>query len=710
MKSSPYGQSQNAYDAPFEQTYLLDDIIQTFNLSMPDDVLDKMLIGSLDDNVEFWDQEPWQLRKVDVENVKYFLGNQLDDKQFLRSDSKYIDNRLFSSIRAVLSYATGQLAKPAIVPSRSDDEYLKMARRLQQALYQHAADEYVDVKTRAAVTNLLLRKRGPMKLRYDPFAGLYGDVVTEVANPEDVIVDRFAPFMGNPRIIYHRIRCTVDELCAKFPSKQAQIYSAYSMKRGVYTQMSRMVTYFEAWFTYLDNKKLPKEGVAWFIPEHHIILDKMPNPNWIYTGNDGKDKQTNVLFAPPKPFIWFNYINLGHSYIDETSLFDQAKPQQDMLNTRGQQFNDNISYMNGRWVMSKAAVSEEDATKFINKGSKTILLVNGDDVGKAAQVMTPNQLPQSVYESIQDFRNEIDGIVGTPSVFKGSNPSSQDTLGRDMLLKQQAGMLQDDLVRAVQLGMEDYYQKLLQMMRVYYTDDYWFQVKGGDGKFDFIMLNGDNIDSNVKINVQIDSTLPLDKDSIRATAIQLAQMGRIDDLTLLEDIGLPDPEIRAERLERWQLDRYTYMQSIEQSMTNGDAEMDIDLLLDGKIPTERDDYNQDYINYFNHYVTLNKFQMLTPQQKQAIVQFLKIVQIKAAKSADLQLVSLNDAGIMDQPPLPPMPKKTENIKLQGDLSPQQTSQLSGVQAPPGQTQQTQQQPPQQSQAPQGTPPPGAPTQ
>src|SRR4029077_6496791 len=112
------------------------------------------------------------------------------------------------------------------------------------------------------------------------------------------------------------------------------------------------------------------------------------------------------------------------------------------------------------------------------------------------------------------------------------NPQNQDTLGRDQMLKTQAGMLQDDLVRCVQISMEMYYNKLLQMMRVYYTDDYWFQVKGGDGKFDFIMLNGDTIDSNVKIGVQVDSTLPLDKASIRATALELAKMQRIDQLTL----------------------------------------------------------------------------------------------------------------------------------------------------------------------------------
>src|SRR4029077_15373903 len=133
--------------------------------------------------------------------------------------------------------------------------------------------------------------------------GTYGDIVTEVCNPEDIIIDRHAKYGDNPNIIYHRIRCTIEELCAKFPKKATQIYQIFSIKQGRYTQTSRIVTYFEAWFTYMDDKRVPKEGVAWFLHDPApLILDKMPNPNWVYSGDDKKDKQPNVAATPPKPF------------------------------------------------------------------------------------------------------------------------------------------------------------------------------------------------------------------------------------------------------------------------------------------------------------------------------------------------------------------------------------------------------------------------
>lgn len=673
----PYAyNTEDAYETPFSETYLGSEAYEQFNVNMTDDVLDKMLIKSLDANVSYWNQKPWNLQQTDKENVNFLLGDQLDNREYFIGEDKGVDNQMFTAVRAILSYATGQVAIPEITPSRSDDQYVRMSRSIQKALYQHSADENSAEKFRIAVLNFITRKRGYLKQRFDPNKGVYGDIVTDVCNPEDVIIDRFAKYGEDPNIIYHRIRCTLEQLCARFPDKADKIRSAYQIKKGVYTQMTRMCTYFEGWFSYIDTKGKPAQGLAAFIPEYHLILKSMPNPNWIYDGDYMKQLQTNVMTRPPKPFINFNFINMGHSYIDETCLFEQAKPQQEMLNRRVNQFNRNVDLANGRWIASKKAFTEADANKFVNKGAKTVAVVDADDVSKAMIAITPNNVSQQVYQSIEDIRNEINVIMGTPQIFKGETPDDkQGTLGRDLLQKQQASMLQDDLVRSIMAGWKDYYEIKLQMMRTYYTDDYWFATKGGDGKFDFVMLNGDTIDSNVKIGIDVDNSLPLDKEAIRSMAMQLSEAGKIDPLTLLEDIGLPDPELRAERLMRFNIDGYTYMQSIEQSMENGDAEADIALLLQGKVPEERDDYNADYLNYYNDFITKNRFATLAQKQKQAIITFLKVVQLKAQRTAQLQTPPLNDAGIIDRPPIFPLPKRTENIRLNANLDPQDSHSL-----------------------------------
>lgn len=662
--SNPFTQQENVYDEAFTELYTGATDFQALDLDMSDGDLDKMLVSSLEADREHWNKLPWNLEDTDINNTAFLLGDQLNDKDFLKTDTKYVDNRLFSSVRAILSYVTGQLAKPDITPSRGDDIYLKGARDTGSALYQHALDDKVDHKVRAAVLNLVTRKRGYLKLRFDPNIGLNGDIVTEIVNPEDIIIDRYAGYLQNPAKIYHRIRCSVDELISRFPDKKEDILDAYSIRRGVYTQTSKMVTYFECWFTYSGDDGKPAEGVCWFIQEKHLILDKMKNPNWVYLKSAKKEKEANVMSIPPKPFVNFNYINTGHSFIDETCLVEQAKPLQIMLNKRLRQIGENADYVNGRWVYSKKAFSQEDARNLINKGARTLAGVDREDVSNSLVNVAPNQLGQWVENTVFDARNEIDGMMGTPSQFKGSQPDKQDTLGRDLMVKQQAGALQDDLVRSVSLAMEDYYKMLLQMMRVYYTDDYWFQTKGGDGKYEFILINGDKLDSNVKVSVQTDSTLPLDKASIRATAMTLWQTGNaIDYKTLMEDLGLPNPDIRAERYLKSMLDPTTYLKSIELEQIDNDAESDIQLLLMNKTPEERDDYDQSYFDYFNKFLSGNRFQKIQgddPKAAQRVTMFLVAVQHTMMQSLNLQESVAPPpaamAGIPGQDPnLPPQP-------------------------------------------------------
>lgn len=651
MNPTPFTQTEDVYKQAFTDLYVPDSEFEELSLNMSDGDLDKLLIQSLEADRDHWNKKPWQLQETDLTNTAFLLGDQVDDKDFLKNDTKIVDNRLFSSVRAILSYATGQLAKPDITPSKGDEIYLHGARNIGAAMYQHALDEQVDFKTRAAVMNLISRKRGYLKLRWNPNVGLNGDIVTEVCNPEDIIIDRYAGYLQNPAKIYHRLRCPIGELCARFPEKEAQIKEAYAIRRGVYSQTSKMVTYFECWFTYMEQGK-PKEGVCWFIHEKKLILDKMPNPNWVYLKSHKKEMEANVCSVPPKPFVAFNYINTGHSYVDETCLVEQAMPLQKALNKRLRQVSENADYVNGRWIADKDTFSQEDARNLINKGARTVAMVDMKKVAQPLQNIAPNQLGAWVENTVYDYRNEIDGMMGTPSQFKGSQPDAKDTLGRDLMIKQQAGALQDDLVRSIAMAMERYYTILLQMMRVYYTDDYWFQTKGGDGKYEFILINGDKLDTNVKVSVQTDSTLPLDKASIRATAMELWNAGNaIDYKTLMEDLGLPNPDVRAERYLTQNTDPVGYLADIKLTDINADAESDIQLLIMNKTPEERDNYDQPYLDYYNKFMASNRFQKLMgkdPKAAQRITMFLTAIQ-----HAMLQSLLLQES--MQPPVAPGMP-------------------------------------------------------
>lgn len=657
--------------------------VQLFDLDLDDDQLMRIVTNQLDDDISHWEKEPWLLSQTDKENIAYLIGIQKDGSVANpNTQTPYVDNRLFASVRATLAYVTGETAKPDLIPSKNEDKFLHMAQQMSMGLYQHAKDHGANAQFRIAVKNLISRKRGCIKLRFDEDYGPFGDILTENVDPADIVIGRFSKYKGNPERVYHRQKCSIQELASKFPDKKDEIFAYYGFKRGVYSQTSRVITYWECWFTYYDDDGQRCEGLCWFIPSSSIILGKMQNPNWIYKGSKKQQKIRNITDAPVKPFVWFNYWNTGRSFIDETCLFDQGRPLQDILNKRGRQIVENADYANPRILANGQLWDEGDANKFVNKNPKTIGLLNNmapeANINNAVMVIQPSQLPPFVFQDKLDARNELDTMMGTPAQFRGQTEGTKNpTLGQDLLIKNQAGALQDDLVEVVNHGWGDYYQYLLHMMNVYLSDDYFVMTKGKDGDYNHILLNSDNIDTNVRVTVTIDSTLPLDKQSQRATAIQLAQMQRIDDLSLFELLGMPDPEKLAERKLRWEIDRYTYMESIEQKLLSAQAEADITMIENGKKPEERDDYNEDYLNHWNLFITTNRFQQLPRPMQQKLIAYLHNVSNKAALTEGLKDSMLNPAGIIDRPPIFPIPKRTINYRMEGQMSPQDTAAIAG---------------------------------
>lgn len=697
-------QVPSSYSSPLHPKFQYDEETQLFDLGTDDDKLAKMVVNSFDANVSYWEKAPWLFTRTDKENINYLIGDQLDANKLLPFQTRYVDNRLHASVRAILAYATGQLAKPELLPSKTSDKYKIMARNMQAFLYQHAKDHNVNLEMRLALKNLITRKRGVLKLRFDEYYGAFGDICTENIDPSDIVVDRFSGFRQDPNIIYHRQKCTIEELCAKFPDKTNDIYEAFGLKRGIFTQLSRVVTYWEAWFSYWeDGTKC--QGLLWFLPKTSCILGKMKNPNWLYKGSDRNQKIINVTYAPPKPFIFLNYLNTGRSFLDETCLMDQAVPMQDILNKRGRQIVENADYANGRTLIDKRVMEQSDAQKFVNKHPRTIGMVDttnsGNDITKAVFQLQASQLPSYVMQDKMDARSEIDVMMGTPAQFGGVNTQTgkNPTLGQDLLVKNQAGALQDDLVGVVDQGYKDFYKLLLQMCTVYLDDDYWIMTKGYDGQHVMIQLHDENLDTNVRMTVTTDSTLPLDKQAQRATAMQLLQMNKIDELTAYEMLGLPDPEKIVERHIRSALDPYTYMQSLEQKLFNAEADADIALVTLGKTPEPRDDYSERYLGHWNLFLASPRFGRLKPEQQQRLTDFLRQVTDRAAMAESMHDSMLSPAGILDRFPLPPMPKR--DVRIYGNLDPQGSATMAGM-------------PPQQAvggpaPAPQAPPPASAPT-
>jgi len=312
-------------------------------------------------------------------------------------------------------------------------------------------------------------------------------------------------------------------------------------------------------------------------------------------------------------------------------LLDQAKPQQDLINKRGKQIWENAEKQYGKIVANKNVISESDLNKLLSRTGPSGVGVDTEDLERALREFKPNLLPDYVVETLYDARNEVNYLYGTSNILLGQQEPNAKTLGENMLIKQQGNVLQDDLAKMIDQAMTRYYRLLLHMMKVYYTEDHWFYIKGSDGKFDAVMLNSDNIDTNVKVRVQSSSTLPMDKAGMQETAMALAKIpGRIDNLSLYEALEWPDPEKVTERTTKEVNDPAAYLQDVTSELFDREANIDIELILAGREPSERDDYPQGYLEYMNKFVMSNRFAKLDTQSKQAILDFLKTAIVPSA--------------------------------------------------------------------------------
>lgn len=649
----------NAYTESLSNFYTPEEELALLDLSMPDDKLTMMLRTSLNSSRDHWNTAPWSLEDTDNKAMPYIFNQPNRPSLYQIPEEDYSDNRVFRGMRSIKAYVTSRMAMPDLSSSKTDEYSKRQAKLLALALYQHTIDEDVDEKLQAAFMNHFFRKRGFLKLRFDLLAGVDGDVVTENVPPEDIVIDQYATYKGNPLRIHQRVRCSLDQLCAEYPKKADQIYALFGIRQGRFTQLSREVTKIETWFTYMDKKGYPREGVSWWLNDPgYLVLDKQPNPNWIYTGDDAQDRQLNLLPRPPKPYVGMNYLNLGRSYIDETCVFEHAVPQQVLLDRRQKQWHKNIDYVNGRWVADKNKLSEGEATKMVNKGSRTIGMIDNKE-GRALNTIFDNiasaPLGPEVYQSIVDTRNEIDDLLGTNAIQKGSTPQGKDTLGRDLLQNQQATSLQDDYVRVVAKMMKLYYQIKLQLFKVNFTSDKIIQTKDKAGNDLIVTLSGGMIDANIKIGVQTDSIFPVNKAQKKQDAKDLYGTGKMDPLSAFEDMGYEDADVRAERAMRFATDPAGYLASIERGIDNNDAEEDIQAVIKGKEPIQRDEYDQEYLDYYNLFMTTNRYALLPDEQKQEVAAHLAIVQHIATTQLGLQQAMLDEAGMVIPPAAPAMP-------------------------------------------------------
>ncbi len=590
-----------------QQEGIVSDYGNVFDLTLKDSEIIALTNKMIADSESFWNG--LGLKEAREKNLRYWKGDQLKGLQFYNHNVRYVDNRIFPSTETIVATVCARMPYPEVFPDQNTQTSTIIAKDVSKALVAYTENNEVADTFQFALRHLLTDRIGWIKLRFDDSLGKNGEIVTEYVLPEDIVVDKEAKPGTNPRFLSQVLRGTVEDLIKKFPEKEQEILKKFGIIRGTKGQLGKFVAYKEVWFTYYDGDK-KQEAVCWRYDD--LIMGKMKNPNWNEGGNNEITK--NFLNHPLKPFIPLNYLNSGRYFIDDTSIIEQAIPLQDVLNKRGRQIIENADSANGGWVLSSKAITAENASELIGDPNEKVL-VNADDVRTAVARTGAPSLPSYVLEDKIDARNEIDNMFATNKVARGET-SGNRTLGQDQIQLAQDTGRQNQLMRAVEKAANRYYKFLLQMMKVYYTEDHWFMITGRNGLFDSVVLRADIIKDGMDVRVKAGSSLPLDKVSEKQMYADLAAQKMIDPLTLMEELGVPEPKDKLERLVQWTLDPMSMLQMIDKEKWDREAFMDIQILNRGVIAPPTEEVTEEHLAYHNEYLKSGEYRKQKDNIKQ----------------------------------------------------------------------------------------------
>lgn len=631
---------------------------ESLSYDLNDEEIARAIGRRIETSEKFWESE-MNLKTVRKTNANYWVNKTINEQELYTFQVPYKDNRIFISIEQLIPMTLARPPQPVITEAFNTDASRELAKNLGDVLLGKYEDLYLKTKFGLVARHLLMGMRvGIMKYRWEseygymkPDGTMSGDICVDVVQPDKVVFDEGTVDQENMPLIGEHLTSSVEELAIKFPEKKDAIMRALGISRGVATQLSRKVGYWEVWFTHYKGGK-KQEAVAWKMND--LVLKGMQNPHFDYD-----NPQNNYFDAPQKPYIIFNHLNSGRYIIDDTSLSEQAQPLQDVLNKRGRQIVENADSANSGLVFDAEKISQENVALLIGDPNEKAM-VKGD-VRAAAMRLPTNLLPNYVLDDKRDARQEIDNIFGTHDPVRGEG-SGNRTLGQDVISQRADMSRAQTLASSLEDGADRLYKGMVQMMKIFYDEEQTIRYVSPEGVTRFIKFSQNAIENGMSVRVKSGSVLPDDPASKVKETIDTIQF--LDPLSIAEGLGKPNPRDFAKRMMLSKMDPLTYMQQYLgfDPINNADpqAMADIQALAKGQPVDLPASPSQTYIAQFQSFIESDMFRALPPERQQVIMQFAKA------------LVDKSKAALGQQPQAPqvaenPSPQApVENPVSQGE--------------------------------------------
>lgn len=630
------------------------DQLPTLTIDIPDNQIIKNLENRIQDSDGYWNSKGgFDLKTARAENMRIYLGKQLDVRSLYRFQIPYIENQIYVAEQAIVAYLTAQEPQPEATPAQDTPQSKIFASHLEKALMAHSQKVHLQQLLETSVRNTLNKRVGAIYFQFDPYHGKNGEIVPIAENPENIVFDKNARLGENPAFICRYLKMSVNEACSRWPDKKDEIYQECGIVRGTYKQLETILSIREVWLTHYDEQYQPQEAVVYYFGK--LVLEKDRNPHWIYS-----NANRNFLDYCKKPFVMLNFDNMGDHLVDQTSALEQASKVQMILNKRGRQYMEVIDKANGTLVIdTRSGITKDDSQNLTGDPNQHIVIQGMPGVNNQELIyrLPPPEIPRDLLQDKIDLRTTIHAIMGTPSEFTGSNDGDDnaETLGQSMMKKNQASGRQDLYVRSIDRFMNDYFNMLVQMMCVWYTAKHFFVYNGGDGEFDYITISRDLIEDGIAVAIKSGTTLPYDKQRQEAIVLQLLKMGAsISLLDAYKLLHMQNPQQLYDNWAKQQTDPSSLARDAFDEMDEAKAYITYTEIMNGKPAKDPDDCTKEYVLSLRKLMIRDEF-LKAPKKYQT--KFLAHVE-KAITSLELRtgLDELSGGGIQNLEPSVPIPQ------------------------------------------------------
>lgn len=490
-----------------------------------------------------------KIKRVQERNLESYLGRKADG-QWLSEDNKPLAGNLqFEAEETFLAAAIAKNPQP-IVYADNTPEGNAVADAVKTMLAFHSDQLILRKKLASIVRQWSIYHLGVIKPGFDK---RINDVTLDVRKIQDFVfdpegyVDAYGDFTS---YLGERISVSAEKLIDLFPNKKNEI----TLKVG--RQLGTKVSYTEWW-----------TDEFCFITFKDIVLDKFKNPYFNYEeGIDpvtGAPKQRRNHFAyAKKPYVFLSVFSLQSQPHDITGLVEQNIPNQNLITSRIEQIDQNISSSNNGYAFSEDNFTQETAKQAATARRKgnPILVPSGGPIDRAIFPLPAQALPSSTFQDLQNNKEALRTSWGVQGIL--AQPQDEDQTARGMILNQahDTTRIGGGIGMSIEQVADNIFNWLTQLYHVFYTEKHFAAIMGGAKAVEYVTLHAKDFDRQLIISVAPDSLRPKDEVTEMNLAQTLFDKGAIGPKTLLKMLSFPDADEAAADGLMYKLDPMGYMQ------------------------------------------------------------------------------------------------------------------------------------------------------